>query len=37
MRAGGIWNFTRQSGNPEAGRLVFWDKKSGKALEPEFE
>jgi hypothetical protein len=50
MRSGGIWNLTRQSGNPEArdiaieeagncpsGRLVVWDKKSGKALEPEFE
>ena len=50
MRAGGIWNLTRQSGNPEtrdiaieeagncpSGRLVVWDKKSGKALEPEFE
>jgi CDGSH-type Zn-finger protein len=50
MRAGGIWNLTRQSGNPEAketaikeaadcpsGRLVVWDKKTAKALEPEFE
>ena len=50
MRAGGIWNLTRQSGNPEAreiaikeaadcpsGRLVVWDKETGKALEPEFE
>jgi len=50
MRAGGIWNLTRQSGNSEArelaieeagncpsGRLVVWDKKTGKALEPEFE
>ncbi len=50
MRAGGIWNLTRQSDNGEArdiaieeagncpsGRLVVWDKKTGKALEPEFE
>jgi len=50
MRAGGIWNLTRQSGNPEArdiaieeagncpsGRLVVWDKETGKPLEPEFE
>jgi CDGSH-type Zn-finger protein len=50
MRAGGIWNLTRQSDNREArdiaieeagncpsGRLVIWDKKTGKALEPEFE
>jgi CDGSH-type Zn-finger protein len=50
MRAGGIWNLTRQSdiheardiaieeaGNCPSGRLVVWDKKSGKALEPEFE
>jgi len=50
MRAGGIWNLTRQSGAREArdiaieeagdcpsGRLVVWDKKTGKALEPEFE
>jgi CDGSH-type Zn-finger protein len=50
MRAGGIWNLTRQSGNPEArdiaiqeaancpsGRLVVWDKKTGKVFEPEFE
>ena len=49
MRAGGIWNLTRQSGNNEArdiaieeagncpsGRLVVWDKKTGKAREPEF-
>ncbi len=50
LRAGGIWNLTRQSGIPEArdiaiqeaadcpsGRLVVWDKKTGVALEPEFE
>ena len=50
MRAGGIWNLTRQSGIREArdiaieearncpsGRLVIWDKKTGKALEPVFE
>ncbi len=50
MRAGGIWNLTRQSDNGEArdiaieeagncpsGRLVVWDKNTGKALEPEFE
>ena len=50
MRAGGIWNLTRQSGNPEArdlaieeagncpsGRLVVWDRKTGEAIEPEFE
>jgi CDGSH-type Zn-finger protein len=50
VRAGGIWNLTRQSANAEAkriaieeagncpsGRLVVWDKKTGKAIEPEFE
>jgi CDGSH-type Zn-finger protein len=50
MRAGGIWNLTKQSDVPEAreiaikeaencpsGRLVVWDNKTGKALEPEFE
>jgi CDGSH-type Zn-finger protein len=50
MRAGGIWNLIRQSGNHEArdiaieeagncpsGRLVVWDKKTGKSLEPEYE
>ncbi len=50
MRAGGIWNLTRQSGNPEArdiaiqeaancpsGRLVVWDRKTEKAIEPGFE
>jgi CDGSH-type Zn-finger protein len=50
MRAGGIWNLTKQSGSREArdiaiaeaancpsGRLVVWDRKTEKALEPEFE
>jgi len=48
-RAGGTWNLTRDSGNPESrktaieeacdcpsGRLVAWDKKTGKAIEPKF-
>lgn len=48
-RAGGTWNLTMQSDDPEAkqiaieeagdcpsGRLVVWDKKTGKEIEPEF-
>ena len=48
-RAGGTWNLTMQSDDPEAkkiaveeagdcpsGRLVAWDKKTGKEIEPEF-
>ena len=47
-RAGGTWNLTMQSDDPEAkqiaieeagdcpsGRLVAWDKKTGKEIEPE--
>jgi hypothetical protein len=49
MWAGGIWNLTRQSGNPEArdlaieagncslGRQVVWDRKTGEAIEPIYE
>lgn len=49
-RAGGTWNLTMQSDDPEArqiaieeagdcpsGRLVAWDKKTGKEIEPQFE
>jgi len=49
-RAGGTWNLTMQSDNPNArkiaieeagdcpaGRLVVWDKKTRKAVEPVFE
>ena len=49
-RAGGTWNLTMQSDDPEAkkiaieeagdcpsGRLVAWDKETGKKIEPEFE
>jgi len=49
-RAGGTWNLTMQSNNPDskkiaieeagscpAGRLVVWDKKTKKAIEPLFE
>lgn len=49
-RGKGVWNLTRESGNPESrkmaieeacdcpsGRLVAWDKKTGKEIEPNFE
>lgn len=50
LRAGGTWNLTEKSDDPEArrtaieqagncpsGRLVVWEKKTGKAIEPEHE